>query len=307
MAERALPVTVVTGFLGSGKTTFVNDVLNQRTGLRAGVIVNEFGAINIDRRLITSQTDDVIELSNGCVCCTVQKDLLTTIGRLIASQGQLDYLVVETSGLADPLPLAQALSRPELAGVVGLDAIITLVDASRFDENLEQAEAAYSQLAHADVLLLNKVDLVTDGLLELMERGLRTVNPDAPIIRCLRAAADLGLVLDLAADRQRHAVAAHHPGEAALFDSVAFSEARGLDLDRLRALVDGLPAEVIRAKGIVHAAGSPLRLILQRVGERATIETDRPWGEEERCSELVFIGRRINRQELLADLDACVA
>ncbi|MGH2523431.1 MAG: CobW family GTP-binding protein [Anaerolineales bacterium] len=309
-----LPVIVLTGFLGSGKTTLLNFILSGDHGLRLGVIVNEFGAIGIDHQLVTGQYGGLIEVANGCVCCRLQGDLLRALGDLLRSGKSLDGILLETSGVADPLPIAASLLRPELHGVIGLDGIVTLIDAANFDRNLERAEVAYNQMAHGDILLVNKADLVDDHTLNLIERGIRTINAEARVLRCVQARVDLRVVLGSSQagagpGRPQTPTAGRshaHGRDADQFEALAFRRIEPLDPQCFEAFLRSLPVQVFRGKGIVHAAGYDVRLIFQQVGDRWTVAPGAPWAPgETRQTELVFIGQDFEAAELEAGLDAC--
>lgn len=305
--HKPLPVRIVTGFLGSGKTTLVNHILRQSLGSleRTGVIVNEFGPIGIDDRLIRRETDDIVELTNGCMCCTMQRDLMETVGRLLSLESEIDSVLIETTGLADPIPLMASLMQPEVAGLVELAGVITVVDALNFDANLDQAEIAHNQIAAADVLLLNKTDLVDVGELDVMERGLRTVNPEAVIIRCVRSAVDIGLVLALSTSRT--VALAREPQHASALDrfaSVGFVVDKPVPRSRFDVLATPT-LEVTRGKGVLRCADVTDRVVFQRVGSRTTIATDGPWPDEPPPrTEVVLIGPDLDRQEVLQRISA---
>lgn len=298
-----LPVRIVTGFLGSGKTTLVNHLLRQAMGSnqRVGVIVNEFGPISIDDRLIARQSGDVIELSNGCVCCTMQRDLLETISTLLSVGQELDAVVLETTGLADPGPLMASLMRPELAGLVRLDGVVTVVDCLNFDKNLEQSEVAYQQLTTADILLLNKADLVSGEVLDLVERGVRTLNGQAVVVRSVRSAVDLDVLMGMATPGHALEAATTRAGVTAeRYDCVGLVVDEPLPRSNFEVLTsENLP--VLRAKGILWCSDVPERLTFQRVGVESTIETQGVWSNDVAPrTEIVFIGRGLDRAALLA-------
>jgi G3E family GTPase len=309
-----VPVTVLTGFLGSGKTTFLNHILTSPHGFRIGVLINEFGEVGIDSRLIASRDEDVLELANGCVCCAVRDDLLPAVAALLERPRPPEHIVLETTGLADPVPVARQLLDPRIQEDIRLDAILTLVDAANFDRNLEYAEQAYSQIVTGDLLLLNKTDLVAPATLDQIEAGLRTLTPRARVLRCAHARVDLGLVLGLSLFRPDTLPAdgdhggAHSHGEQ--FQAVTLRAPAHVDLERLAGLLDDLPPGVFRGKGVLSAPDLPARLIFHLVGDRWTITAGEAWQPfDERLTEMAFIGKDLGapmRETLERRLHACL-
>lgn len=195
--KQGMPVTIITGFLGSGKTTLLNHILSNQQGLKTAVLVNEFGEIGIDNELIVSTDDNMVELSNGCICCTINNDLVDAVYKVLERPENIDYLVVETTGLADPLPVALTFLGTELRDLTRLDSIITVVDAANYSLDLFNSQAAYSQIAYGDIILLNKTDLVSESELQQLETKIQDIKEGARIIRTKNSQVPLALILSV--------------------------------------------------------------------------------------------------------------
>ena len=200
MKNNKVPVTILTGFLGSGKTTLLNRILTEEHGRRIAVIENEFGEVGIDQGLVINADEEVFEMSNGCICCTVRGDLIRVLGNLMKRRDKFDYVLVETTGLADPGPVAQTFFMDdEIRNEFALDGIVTLVDSGHINQQLGRSDESSEQVAFADVLVLNKTDLISDGELDELESRLRDMNSMAQVLRCEQAEVPIDSVLNLSA------------------------------------------------------------------------------------------------------------
>jgi G3E family GTPase len=304
-----LPVTIVTGFLGSGKTTLLNHILASQHGLRIAVMVNELGEIGIDGELIATSDNTTMELSNGCVCCSLNNDLVDAIFRVLERDEKFDHLVVETTGVADPLPIILTFLRSEFRDLVRIDSIIALADAANFSLDLFDSKAAYNQLRYADVILLNKCDLANDDRLTFLEFKIRGIRADSRVIRTTHSSVPLVLVLgaglfqrdQIAADGLRHQ---HLTDDG--FSSVCFTSDRPLAVHKFQHFLNmQLPDAVFRGKGILWIAETDRQYIFHLVGQRFTLDEDGRVGPKR--NRLVLIGRNLDNEGLRARLEACLA
>jgi G3E family GTPase len=329
--EARLPVTVVTGFLGSGKTTLIKHILASQQGLRIGVIVNELSELGIDGELIVSADADMVELENGCICCSINNDFLDAIFRVLNRDRRLDYLVVETSGVSDPLPVVLTFLRSELRDRVRVDSIITVADAANFCLDRFESKAACNQLCHADVVLLNKCDLVGADELGTVEDAIRGINPQARMLRTTQCRVALPLILSVglfqsdrffavsapespeALDvnqetdqlhaRHRHAADCDHLS-ADGFEALSFQSERPFAVQKFQDFLEQLPHDVYRAKGLIWIAESDKRYVFHLVARRFCLDEDARDGEK--TNKLVLIGRNLDRAELRSRLEACL-
>ena len=217
------PVTILTGFLGAGKTTLLNHILSNQDGLKTAVLVNEFGEIGIDNDLVVSTSADMVELSNGCICCTINGELLEAVERILKRPEPLDYLVVETTGLADPLPVAMTFLGSELRDQTRLDSIITLIDAENCNARVFESEVGRSQIIYGDILLLNKTDLVSKDRVKELEESLRSIKKDARILHSVKGDVPLPLLMSVGlfeSDRIAHTADHDHSHDHSHHDHV---------------------------------------------------------------------------------------
>ena len=319
MADK-IPVTVLTGYLGAGKTTLLNRILTEQHGKRYAVIVNEFGQIGIDNDLVVGADEEVFEMNNGCICCTVRGDLIRIIEGLMKRRGKFDAIIVETTGLADPAPVAQTFFvDQDVAERARLDAVVTVADAKWLTERLKDAPEAKNQIAFADVVLLNKVDLVTPAELDDVEARIRAINPsarihrtqncDVPIAEVLdRNAFDLDRIMEVEPDFLETGHHHHHDDEIASFSF----RAGEVDPDRFMPWISELTqregVNILRCKGIVAFPKEPKRFVFQGVHMILDGDLQREWrADEARESRVVFIGRDLNRKAFEEGFLACAA
>ena len=305
------PITVITGFLGSGKTTLVNHILANRQGMRAAVLVNDLGDVNIDAELIASTGDGLVELSNGCICCSLNGDLMDGLVQVLERPQPVDHLIIETSGVADPLPVAMTVLGAPFREALRLDGIIAVVDAEHFGRGVSDNDTARSQISHADMVLLNKCDLVDSARLAGAARRIRALSPPARIMETVRSAAPLAALLDMHAFAPGQGFAAWREtapsdvADEAGFCAVYYASERSFLLSRFQHFLDsGRPAGLFRAKGFLSIADAGRRFVFHLVGERFSLE---PAEQAPDGNRLVLIGRGMNADELRLALDACLA
>jgi G3E family GTPase len=340
-----IPVTVLTGYLGAGKTTLLNRILSEPHGKRYAVIVNEFGEIGIDNDLVVGADEEVFEMNNGCICCTVRGDLVRILDGLMRRKGKFDAIIVETTGLADPAPVAQTFFIDENVGrKTKLDAVVTVADAKWLNERLKDAPEAKNQIAFADVILINKTDLVSADELSDVESRIRGINPYAKVHKTQRAkvpleavlgrnAFDLDRILDLEPDflgddhdhhhhdhdhghDHDHAHSHSHGGLKHYHDeemqSITLRTDKPLDPDKFLPWVQDLVQKegpnILRCKGILAFKDDDQRFVFQGVHMILDGDHQRPWqAGEKRDSRIIFIGRNLPGKMITEGFESCIA
>ena len=313
LTKRGMPVTIITGFLGSGKTTLLNQILKNRQDLKVAVLVNEFGDINIDSQLLLSLEEDMLELSNGCICCTINDNLVEAVYKILERQDRIDYMVVETTGIADPLPIILTFVGTELRDFTNLDSILTVVDCETFTPEDLESEIALKQLTYGDIILLNKTDLVPAEKVDELENYINDIKAGARVLHSQHGEVPLPLILgvELAqpeiyltdANLSNDQKSNHLANDG--FVSVSFKSNRPFAVKKFQTfLQDKMPANVFRAKGILWFKESTRRHIFQLSGKRYELK-DEEW-QGEPSNQLVLIGRSLNALEINQQLNNCL-
>jgi len=342
MSNSLIPVTVITGFLGAGKTTLLNRILTEKHGKRIAVIENEFGEIGIDHQLVIQSDEEIFELNNGCICCRVRGDLIRILAKLRQRRDKFDSVLIETTGLADPGPVAQTFfTDEEVKESFRLDGIITVVDAKHVGLHFDDTREVREQIGFADVILLNKTDLVPAAELDKTEARIRKMNPVAKLYRTENSTIDLNKVLDIGGfDLKRalelepdflkeseehdhdheheeghdheHEHEEHHDHQHDEdVTSVGISAPGDLDEKKLSEWLGTLlrtkGQDIFRMKGVLAVKGREMRFVFQGVHMLMDGRPDRPWGTDPRHNTLIFIGRNLDRKELNEGFKSCLA
>ncbi|MCC3491392.1 MAG: GTP-binding protein [Microcoleus sp. PH2017_25_DOB_D_A] len=334
--KKGMPVTIITGFLGSGKTTLLNQILKNRQDLKVAVLVNEFGDINIDSQLLISTEDDMVELSNGCICCTINEGLVDAVYRVLEREEPIDCMVIETTGVADPLPIILTFLGTELRDLTSLDSVLTVVDSETFTPEHFDSEAALKQVAFADIVLMNKTDLAPQAKVEELEAYIRTVKEGARILHSQHGEVPLPLILgvgltqadlfDSVEAEEKHEHHEHHHEQDHHhehhhehhhhrhhsnhldndgFVSLSFESDRPFYLHKFQEfLTEKMPLDVFRAKGILWFEDSPMRHIFQLSGARYELNAYE-WLTPPK-NQLVVIGRNLDTAQIREQLNSCL-
>lgn len=318
MLNRSIPVTVITGYLGSGKTTLLNHILHTEHGKKVAVIVNEFGDVGIDSQLVVNADEEILEMNNGCICCTVRGDLIRIISNLMEKREKFDHLVIETTGLADPAPVIQSFFVDEtMRSKTQLDAVVTVVDAKHIWEHWDSSEAQ-EQIAFADVILLNKIDLVSDEQVEVLDNRIRAINAFAKIYLTQNCNLTIDSILGVKAFDLKNALSidpeflneSAHEHDETVF-SVSIVESGVVKSDKLTTWLNQLVQiqgqNIFRMKGILNVDDEDRRFVLQGVHMLLEGRPGRPWkSDEPRKNEMVFIGRGLPEAELKSGFQSCL-
>ncbi len=336
MSKELLPVTIISGFLGSGKTTLLNHILKNQVGLKTAVLVNEFGEIGIDNDLIIEGSEDMIELNNGCICCSINGELLNTVSKVLERSENIDYMIVETTGLADPLPVAMTFAAGDLREKVRLDSIITVIDGENFDFEINNTSVAYSQILYGDILLLNKCDLVNEEKLKKVEKFINKIKKEPRILRSTNSEVGLQTIMsvglfetdtfqydkdkgDVEENSHDHSSHSHdhssHSHDHSShshdlinniegFTSVSYETFEPFSLRKFQYFLDNqISQNVFRAKGILWFMESERKHIFHLSGKRFSLD-DEEWTKE-KSNKIVLIGRDLDHQTIKNQLSSC--
>lgn len=325
MKSNKIPVTILTGYLGAGKTTLLNRILTEKHNQKVAVIVNEYGEVGIDNQLVVNADEEVLEMNNGCICCTVRGDLIRILRTLVFSMEQgkvkFDRVLIETTGLADPAPVAQTFFMDELlAEKFEVDSIVTVVDSKHVTMHLNEQDEVQEQLAFADVIIINKTDLVVEKELHDLEARIHSMNPTAKRLYAQNCQVNLNDILGLNTFDLNHKLTInphflddhHHHHHDDKVSSIAFREVKPLDMKKvdewMSYLVQEKGEDLLRYKGILHIKDMKERVVFQGIHMLFAGKADRKWKEDEdKLSELVFIGKDLNKEELEKQFKDCIA
>ena len=322
--EQMVPVTILTGFLGSGKTTLLNRILKEDHGHKIAVIENEFGEVGVDSELIESSDEQIVEMNNGCICCTVRGDLIKILGTLkdrrVKGELKFDRVVIETTGMADPGPVAQTFFTDEdIGNYYLLDSILTVVDAKHASRQLDEFHEAQEQVGFADRILMSKTDLVSEEEVKKLSDRIRRMNPRAPVKKVHFGDAPIAEVLDIRGFNLNAILEldpefltdSHHEHHDEV-ESFVFRSDKPFDGDKLEQFLSGMiqvyGPDLLRYKGVLWMKGKPRRVVFQGVHMMMGGDMGKPWAKgEKKSSTLVFIGKKLPKDLFIAGLEQCLA
>jgi len=326
-----IPVTVVAGFLGAGKTTLLNHIITAEHGRRIGVLVNDFGSINVDAELIADVSEEMISLANGCICCTIRMDLIQAVLQLADLPDRPEQIVIESSGVANPAGIVKSFLEPDIWGTVQLDGVITVVDAKQaLDLPQEERRLARAQVAGGDLIVLNKVDLVDAETIARVHAWIDSIRPRIQVFDTTQSRLPMEILLgtgvivpkqveagtDAELGVHVHEVSTttnaqshdHDHEQGLLFDTWTYTSVVPLQMAMVQQILKHLPSTVFRVKGFVYAIEEPEnRMVVQLVGRRATVTPSRTWGTEQPQTRLVFISRHdtVNYPAIEKAMNSC--
>jgi G3E family GTPase len=322
--ENMVPVTILTGFLGSGKTTLLNRILKEDHGHKIAVIENEFGEVGVDGDLIEKSDEQIVEMNNGCICCTVRGDLIKILGELkdkrASGKLKFDRVVIETTGMADPGPVAQTFFTDEdIGNYYLLDSILTVVDAKHAQQQLDEFHEAQEQVGFADRILMSKTDLVSEEDVRKLAERIRRMNPRAPVKKVHFGNAPIEEVLDIRGFNLNaileldpsFLVDAHHEHHDEV-ESFVFRSEKPFDGDKLEQFLSGMiqvyGPDLLRYKGVLWMKGKSNRVVFQGVHMMMGGDMGKPWAKgEKKASVMVFIGKKLPKDLFIAGLEQCLA
>lgn len=319
-AHDALPITILTGFLGAGKTTLLNRILNGDHGMKIAVLVNDFGKINIDSKLIIDVNDNAISLANGCVCCQIRDDLMDAIDEVMSRSDRPEYIIIEASGVADPSSIALTFVQPRFRDSIRLDSIVAVVDADQFYANPdypELQELKIRQVAFSDIVILNKTDLADKKQLQQVEDEINKRFNRLRIVKAVECAVPLEILLGVGRfnvsqldEGEKTKKQKKHINHSEVFDTWSYETGDKMSLEKLKLMVKNyLPANIYRCKGIVYSDEFPNKqIILQVVGRRSDVSIGDDWGDAEQKTQIVAIAEsgNIDNNELMKNFNKCI-